>query len=145
MELIENELTQKKDWKIVVEISGKTLEMKLDTGSQVKSIQYTEESSFGKIKIQSFSYSGNKLNTIDKATLLLGTRGKFTPVEFQVVDNESQPVLGLQTCLDLQLIKRIYTVNTEDPNQLLHEYKDYLKDSDTYLEIIIFKSKTMRN
>ena len=35
----ENDLTQEKDWKIVVEISGKTLEMKLDTGSQVKSIQ----------------------------------------------------------------------------------------------------------
>ena len=39
MESIENDLTQEKDWKIVAEISGKTLEMKLDTGSQVKSIQ----------------------------------------------------------------------------------------------------------
>ena len=28
VELIENELTQEKDWKIVVEISGKKLEMK---------------------------------------------------------------------------------------------------------------------
>ena len=84
------------------------------------------------------------MNTIGKATLLVGTREKFTHVEFHVVDNESQPVLGLQTCLDLQLIKRIYTVNTEDPNQLLNEYKDYLKDSNTYLEIIIFNSKTMQ-
>ena len=64
------------------------------------------------------------LNTTGKATILVGTREKFTPVDFQVVDHKSQPILGLQTCLDLQLIKRMYTVNPKDPNQLLNEYKD---------------------
>ena len=38
----------------------------------------------------------------------------------------------------------MYTV-TEDPIQLLNEYKDVLKDLDAYLEIIIFNSNTMRN
>ena len=64
-----------------------------------------------------FHTQGHKLNTIGKATLLEGTREKFTPVEFQVVDHKSQT----QTCLDLQLIKMMYTVNTGDPNQLLNE------------------------
>ena len=126
---IENDLTQEKDWKIVVEISGKKLEMKLDTGSQVNVLPFKiynrlSSSPLRKSRCRLISYSGHKLNTIGKATLLVGTREKFTPVEFQVVDHKSQPVLGLQTCLDLQLIKRMYTVNTEDPNQLLNEYKD---------------------
>ena len=122
-------MTQEKDWKIVVEISDKKLEMKLDTGSQVnvlpiKIYNKLSSSPLRKSRCRLISYSGHKLNTIGKATLLVGTREKFTPVEFQVVDHKSQPVLGLQTCLDLQLIKRMYTVNTEDPNHLLNEYKD---------------------
>ena len=125
VESIENDLTQVKDWKIVVEISGKKLEMKLNTGSQVnvlpvKVYNRLNSSPLRKSRCRLTSYSGHLLNTIGKATLLVGTREKFTPVEFQVVDHKSQPVLGLQTCLDLQLIERMYTVNTEDPNQLLN-------------------------
>lgn len=55
-----------------------------------------------KSRCKLISYSGYKLNTIGKASLLVGAKEKFSPVE--VVDHKAQPVLGLQTCLDLQLI-----------------------------------------
>ena len=84
MESIENDLTQEKDWKIVVEISGKKLEMKLDTGSQVNVLPFKvynrlSSSPLRKSRCRLVSYSGHKLNTIGKATLLVGTREKFTP------------------------------------------------------------------
>ena len=85
VESIENDLTQEKDWKIVVEISGKKLEMKLDTGSQVnvlpiKVYNRLSSSPLRKSRCKLISYSGHKLNTIGKATLLVGSREKFTPV-----------------------------------------------------------------
>ena len=129
VEAVENSSNHDRDWKIVVEINGKKLEMKLDTGAQVNVLPlkvYTRlsRSPLKRSRDKLISYSGHKLNTIGKATLLVGTKDKFSPVEFQVVDHKAQPVLGLQSCLELQLIKRMYTVNTEDPNQLLHEYSD---------------------
>jgi hypothetical protein len=42
---------------------------------------------------------------------------------FIVTDTESPPLLGLQTCQKLNIIKRIWAVNTSDPN-LMAEYKD---------------------
>ena len=124
---------KEKDWKIVVEICGKKLEMKLDTGAQVNVLPYKiynrlSRNILKKSRVKLVSYSGHKLNTLGKATLLVGTKDAFSPVEFQIVDHKVQPVLGLQTCLDLKLIKRMYTVNsdidTDDPNKLLKDYKD---------------------
>ena len=94
----------------MVEINGKKLEMKLDTGAQVNVLPlkvYTRLSRSPLIRSRDklISYSGHKLNTTGKATLLVGIKDKFSPVEFQVVDHKAQPVLGLQSCLELQLIK----------------------------------------
>lgn len=129
VQTVESNSSHEKDWKIVVEISGKKLEMKLDTGAQVNVLplgvyKRLSSSQLKKSRVKLISYSGHKLNSMGKAILLVGTKNKFSPVEFQVVDHKAQPVLGLQTCLDLQLIKRMYTVNTEDPKQLLAEYSD---------------------
>ena len=129
VESVENNTTHEQDSKIVVEISGKRLKIKLDTGAQVNVLPVKvhsrpSNSPLTKSRVKLVSYSGHKLDTIAKATLLVGAKEKFFPVEFQVADHKAEPVLGLQTCLDLQLIKRIYTANTEDPNQLLNEYSD---------------------
>ena len=99
METVENNSSNEKDWKRIVEISGKKLEMKLDTGSQVnvlpiKVYNKLSSSPLRKSRCRLISHSGHKLNTIGKATLLVGTKEKFSPVEFQVVDHKSQPVLG---------------------------------------------------
>ena len=48
---------------------------------------------------------------IGKNTLPLEHKGKFYPVEFQIAEkSDVVPVLGLQTCLDLNLIKRVFAV-----------------------------------
>ena len=131
---------KEKDWKIVVEICAKKLEMKLDTGAQVNVLPYKlynrlSRSPLKKSRVKLVFYSGHKLNTLGKATLLVGTKDAFSPVpEFQIVNHKVQPALGLHTCLDLKLIKRTYTVNsdidTDDPNKLLKDYKDVFEGLD---------------
>ena len=57
------------------------------------------------------SYSGHKMQTISKNTLLIEYKDKFYPAKFQVTAQEEvMPVLGLPTCLDMALVKRIYAV-----------------------------------
>ena len=129
VESVENNSTHEEDWKIVVEICGKRLKIKLDTGAQVNVLPVKvhtrpSNSPWTKSRVKLLPYSGHKVNTITKATLLVGAKEKFFPVEFQMADHKAEPVLGLQTCLDLQLIKMMHTANTEDPNQLLNEYSD---------------------
>ena len=51
------------------------------------------------------------MKTIGKNTLLVEYKGKFYPAEFQVTAQEEvMAVLGLPTCLDMALVKRIYAV-----------------------------------
>ena len=53
--------------------------------------------------------------TSRKITLLVEYKDKFYPAEFQVTAQEEvMPVLGLPTCLDMALVKRIYAVNSSD-------------------------------
>ena len=62
----------------------------------IKGYNRLSSSPLRKSRCRLVSYSGYKLNTIGKATLLVGTREKFTLVELQVVDHKSQPVFGLR-------------------------------------------------
>ena len=78
------------DWNIVIEICGKNLEIKLDTGAQVNVQPYKLYnrliwSLLKKSRVKLVSYAGRKLNTLGKATLLVGTKDVFSPVEFQIV------------------------------------------------------------
>ena len=70
-----------------------------------------------------------------KATLNVKLRGKTHPVEFQVIEYPATPVIGLQTCHELNLVKRVSPVDTkgeenlsndtnQDVNEILQKYED---------------------
>ena len=50
------------------------------------------------------------MKTLGKSHVAVEYKGKYHVIEFQVVDADVIPVLGLQTATDLQLIQRLYTV-----------------------------------
>ena len=58
-------------------------------------------------------------------------KGRYHVIEFQVVDADLIPVLGLQTFIDLQLIQRLYTVtssNTQETKpEILSTYADQFR------------------
>jgi hypothetical protein len=67
------------------------------------------------------AYNGGDIPTIGKCEVNLVNKNESHKVMF--TDTESPPLLGLQTCQKLNIIKRIWAVNTSDPN-LMAEYKD---------------------
>ena len=83
-----------------------------------------------------------------KATLPVKLKGKFHPVEFHVIEHLATPVIGLQTCNDLILVKRVSAVDTQrdensssdtsnlDVNEILKKYEDVLMVLDVWKVLI---------
>ena len=58
------------------------------------------------------SYSGHKIKTLGTSDVAVECKGRYHVIEFQVIDTDVIPVLGLQTATDLQLIQRLFTVES---------------------------------
>ena len=60
-----------------------------------------------------------KYKTLGTSDVAVEYKGRYHVIEFQVIDADVIPVLGLQTITDLQLIQRLFTV---------HGIKRYTRD-----------------
>ena len=113
-----------KNWNTTVGINKHPVQFKIDTGAQcnVMSSQTYHQLSqmpLQKSKARLVAFGGNRLSAIGKTSLLCEYKGKYWPVEFEVVDNVSN-ILGLHTCTEMQMVKRIKSL-TIDP---LKQYAD---------------------
>ena len=74
------------------------------------------------------AFGGSKLTTCGKAILPCQHNGKKYNIEFEVLDQDVPNILGLPTSVELNLIKRIDTVqeqNTPDNSnsEIYEKYK----------------------
>ena len=95
----------------------RNIRFKIDTGAQAnilplsifnKKIGSTDKLEPNKNKL--VSYTGQHLNT--KGQIRLQSRYKHSEktLTFHVVDTQAEPILGLQACIDLQLVKLLLSV-----------------------------------
>ena len=87
-----------------------------------------------KCKTKLFAYNKEQIAFKGKVHLLSEYKGKYYLLDFKVVDIDSQALLGLNTCKELNLVKRIMVLNKEgqeaSPNEvsqadkLIEEYDD---------------------
>ena len=122
-----------KDWKVNMKICGKTVNMKLDTGAQCNVLPYhvykqISHKPLKASKSRLVSYSGHRLNTVGKVTLLVSTKNKYIPLEFEIVKDKSMPILGLKACLELNLISRLYSLNSNSKTATSEEILDSYSD-----------------
>ena len=122
-----------KDWKVNMKICGKTVNMKLDTGAQCNVLPYhvykqISHKPLKASKSRLVSYSGHRLNTVGKVTLLVSTKNKYIPLEFEIVKDKSMPILGLKACLELNLISRLYSLNLNSKTATSEEILDCYSD-----------------
>ena len=83
----------------------------------IKNLPPTEPTTTSQLQIQ--TCGGHRLNSIGRTTLLCEYKDKYWPVEFKVINNVSD-ILGLNTCVEMQLIKRIEVLT----NDALNQYAD---------------------
>ena len=92
------------------------MKFKLDTGSEANILpKFIFETLPVRTKILTYSreklsaYNYDHLNTIGCCKLACKYKGKSDMLLFHVIDTKSFPVLGMRPCLDMVLIKLVYT------------------------------------
>ena len=98
-----------KNWNTTVGINKHPVQFKINTGAQcnVMSSQTYHQLSqrpLQKSKARLIAFGGNRLSAIGKTSLLCEYKGKYWPVEFEVVNNVSN-ILGLHACTEMQMVK----------------------------------------
>ena len=96
------------------------IQFKLDTGSQVNVIP---ERIFGQLQYSTplkqperhlSAYTGDKLDTRGRCKLKCKYKEQDSELELYVVNTQSSPILDLRSCLNLELIKLVYSVDHAD-------------------------------
>jgi len=118
----------------VILSTGDKVRFKIDSGSQANIIPFK---TYKKLHMapplrgstcKLFSYSGQRLSVKGDVSLKCSYKNNSFTGTFHVVEtpSNSQPILGLQACLQLRLIQLILSVNSDTPltkDKVLDEYK----------------------
>lgn len=115
------------DWMVTIRLHGHKTKFKLDTGAQCniipQSIHAQDCSKMEKSKASLVTYGGQCLKPKGKCLLLGEYKGKYYDIECQIMEDDVQPLLGLKTCTQMGLIKRVATV-TSQHNDIKDRYAD---------------------
>jgi transposase InsO family protein len=117
------------DWFISLQSNGSKIKYKIDTGAQTNILplsvynQLNIKPTLEKTNVKLSAYNGGDIPAIGKCELRLESKTENYEVAFIVTDTESPPLLGLQTCQQLNIIKRIWVVDSSEPN-FMEQYED---------------------
>lgn len=107
------------DWKVKLNVEGKSITFKIDTGAQVNVIPQKMASRLGvtcrKSEKRLATYSGGKLTVIGTCNLSCSYKGRVKRLEFEVVDTPfTVALLGLKSSVAMGLIARIDAITKEN-------------------------------
>ena len=102
-----------KEWLEIVVINNKTFRFKLDTGAQCNVLpagllaMCNDHQQIQPCSAWIITYDGSRVKAEGTITLKCNIAGKIQCLQFYVVKYNAQPILGLKTCIELNLIKRV--------------------------------------
>jgi hypothetical protein len=122
-----------KEWKISLKTSGSLVTFKLDTGSQVNILPESvhkalmEKPKIHKANVNLTAYNGGNNPVKGKCVARINVKNKTYPAQFIIVPTDSYPIIGLKTCEQLNLIKRVISITDVVPD-FTEEYQDVFGD-----------------
>ncbi|XP_030749218.1 uncharacterized protein LOC115877199 [Sitophilus oryzae] len=122
------------EWYQKMKINKEFIQFKLDTGAESNTLPYNYFQKLNKnnslnlkeTKLILTSYSGNKFKPLGSVNLECKLNKKVNKVDFLVVDlNNAVPILGLESCLKFNLLKRVNEITSkETKEQFVSRNKD---------------------
>jgi len=107
-------------WIVPLEVNKTVIPFKLDTGSSVNIISYKdyqslqEKTKLSPSKVKLTAYSGSEVPVIGQCRMTVMYKSNQYQILVIVSPNNVQPILGLDTCEKLNLVKRVWTVIKEN-------------------------------
>ena len=117
-----------KDWSVTILMNQQKTTFKIDTGAQCNVIPQWLYYQVCKDPLKPSSaslvaFGGHKLHTCGKAKIPCQYKDLNYLVEFEVMDHNVPNILGLITCIEMNLVQRIDTVGNSRAN-LFEQYYD---------------------
>lgn len=106
-----------RSWTEKIRLKDSFVEFKLDTGSQVNILSIDLVRKVDKnIEIKPThllleAYGGQKIKPLGVCEIVTMYRNEITVEEFVVIEDKLIPILGLNSCINLELISKIDTIN----------------------------------
>ena len=105
------------DWKVTLLVNDQKTRFKIDTGAQCNVISRHTYHRLDSLPLQKsharlVAFGGQRLNAYGMAIKNCQHKGKTYPVVFEVIDQDVSNILGLSTCVELNLIQRLDAINT---------------------------------
>ena len=118
------EVTAKdEEWHAVLNIEGTDVNFKLDTGAKCNVIPRKIFEKIGtatplnKTTTRLFSYGGNRIAVAGEVYLKSKYRNDDYMMQYFVVEQATQPLLGLRACEDLGMLQRVQSLKQEEHYQ----------------------------
>lgn len=118
-------------WYTNLQMEGKTVKFKLDTGAQCNVLPLAEFKTLpGQPNLKNtntvlMSFGKYKIKPVGTTQVSCKSKGKQFSLEFVVTEVDSQPLLSLQTCVDLGLIRRVDSLHAfGDMDSVVNQYQD---------------------
>lgn len=133
------DINENKVWVENIKIGNKIVKFKLDSGADInvlpnETFQLLGHTNLEKIEAKIQAYGGATLETVGKAKFKCIIRNQAKELEFAIVKNGTTPILGLETCVELNLIKRIDTLSqNSNKEKFLKENADLFEGVGTFV------------
>ena len=114
---LNNAKNDDRDWTIFLRSNDSVTQFKMDTGAQANVLPISTLKTLStkppidKTHTRLTAYNGIDIPVMGKCILDIHHNNTIHSVPFIVADTTSPPLLGLQTCVDLNLIKRVWAMN----------------------------------
>ena len=119
-------------WTTILNLNDTEIELKLDTGAETNVLPMfiyktlTKKAKLHKTTTKLKAYNGSDIKVVGKCILFCYQDNRKIPIQFIVVDEKRKPILGLATCVNLNLIKR--TSDEHNIHSVTHEMVNKHKD-----------------
>lgn len=129
---IKRYVNNEKFWCQSIKIGKKSINFKLDTGAEINTIpiqllnEFKTNSEIKPSAITLQAYFGQIVKPLGEIMLPLNVKGKIYNEKFVVVKQNSKPLLGLITCVNLNLIKRIDSI-VKTENKILSDKEKFIE------------------
>ncbi|XP_048747335.2 uncharacterized protein K02A2.6-like [Ostrea edulis] len=130
IETVEDTHDTRRKWTTTLKVENTNVKFKIDTGAQCNIIPKNMCDKLGITKLQQskarlISYTGHKLKIDGKIRCTVQHKNKYYALQFYVVPGKVDPIIGLASCEEMNILKLIETVSeSKTAEEIFRDFSD---------------------